>query len=1613
MSCISPRFSRSLAALVNVVIVLLLAVCTVLSTQAAAPSANDPASMDASALPPVQDSVQGNGQASPTATPEYASPFDARGILPGQAGTGQWMRAALLSPCGPGGYQGRSTADAAAPPGSTDPDTSIASAPEYDYHTIIPLDGTQANRRAALSAVLEAMLEGQHPLLATHPFTLSATTCAPGTVILAGNVGGSFTRRLHTGPLALPPAWVLYPQTIALFESASLDERASWELPDLRKVLETYSSLPEWPRVDESGLASESVAADVVFFPAGVTPDVLRLFQESGAAGALDAQAERGRWFVFQGDAARLAHGHVGRAGLVPAGTVAANALEAGVLTLAALDPESILAYNWPEGMKLTRYSDAPRFYVSGSVTRVADYADGEAAIVTRRIGRGGVILIGGHASLDISSYGLLYNALFAAGAEQVDSQVSVEQQLGKSRPAFSLTNFSEQDSEKFASGPAPDVLPGLEPGIPVLVRTTLTYYGEGVVSDLVYTEVMTSGYRLLEAPTATLGSVVTAPLAAGTLITWMAETLEPGEHELRLLAANVATDTLKPGQVTISRAALRYTEVKGGQARTVQLARPDAVVRAALAALLAHDATGEPGNVYPLPPEGVYVHVRHDLENKLETRANHVVYTFTIPFVDLVRDAFDQTIFPHVTGTTDNAWVVNEIYGYPGRNYPIPRGAAGRDWRYDFFYWDGVTWVRIPNPRRVPVTIPPALQCLAFQEANDGDILVAGRTLVFDLGTVLPYDRREPAVRYAIHSRELYGEGVSFSAAPVTGTLVLEGNGGSAYVAVGQHPLPFREYLPGGAVSNPLAPAPSQIAYTDVWGRRHAVTETVRSAFYDVVPYRQGGGGEPAGLRFASTYGLTGEDGRPLFDVPAGREVTLTIRIKALSVARTLPAEQLIVQEMLPRGLGYDVEFAGWAPFGNGTPPGNGGSFRLLDEHTMRVPAFDLLYFQGDLPADEPQTVILTARLRTYPDHPREGAFLVDGGARVAAPSSDGAPYVYDTDWTHVRVEQGYQAELALDKRVTWPDVNRYGGVVYEVIHADGAADVGHFTEEVYVDSTGTGDETAVVRTGGSRGPNLYFGTVQPGGTTMLVLELTNNSGRDWRNVALAYTAPPGITLTPILTGGLEPPPNVYDSPYLWAAEVPDVSRGVYYYEVSVGESVAGGVMYPIVFTLAGDDTPGAAEFPLPVARVGVPRGGYALGGDVQQILGQARGIQLTDTAPPYSEPLAARLVPPAQLDALQAITRPESLEAFFETLTSTVPFTTALLPSPAVRLITYSLPSALQMLPAQACPEPGRRVGAEMSLEWHVLVRSRLGPVEPGSQVVNWGPRAAYEDDFGWPQVVSGEPSHVVAHGPALTGTYSVLSVTSPFYSGMVIDPIPGEEVEACVDIAIRNVGNYVASEPLVSVTLNLSAGLEIVSLAPAPLSAAGGVVTWELPDVLPYGAGGDLGRDVEHVQACLRFTPPGGSGRQSTAAYVPLLAESDACYTDEWGEMPFTVHSLLGGEYGLHVGGDLLPSPDPLSATPRDGRTVWLVWRVVAGAADYVVYRSTERDGGFRRVDPSSDGNNLTDVVFDSPMASVYYYVVRARDANQVEGRRSQVVSFYTGARLEVYLPLVMRR
>lgn len=68
------------------------------------------------------------------------------------------------------------------------------------------------------------------------------------------------------------------------------------------------------------------------------------------------------------------------------------------------------------------------------------------------------------------------------------------------------------------------------------------------------------------------------------------------------------------------------------------------------------------------------------------------------------------------------------------------------------------------------------------------------------------------PALRYGIHSTELFSRAVSFTGNPIVGSVVVDATGGSVYTGLGEDPLLYRDYLTPVEVHPPTAQSPGAL---------------------------------------------------------------------------------------------------------------------------------------------------------------------------------------------------------------------------------------------------------------------------------------------------------------------------------------------------------------------------------------------------------------------------------------------------------------------------------------------------------------------------------------------------------------------------------------------------------------------------------------------------------------------------------------------------------------------------------------------------------------------------------------------------------------------------------
>ena len=1363
--------------------------------------------------------------------------------------------------------------------------------------SFIPLDASQSNHRQAYEHVFQAIEQGKYPRLLQQTIVLSGTTYSQGSIIVDGAVNGNFSYQVIPATF-ISQMDVLYPRKIALFESSSPEGRATWSALDFYHISNDYLRLSPFTTVDEADIASGLTDYDLLILPAGLTDQVLTLLTEADALSGLADFVQGGGWLYAQGDAVHVAE----LAGLLPTNTVGVPLNLTGAQTLVVDQPDATLAYNWltPE---VTTFKDAPRLTPQDGAITVAHYAsNNEPAILYQPIGQGGVIVMGPHPTQDNDTYALLFNALFLAQSEQVQTKATVTWDQ---------------------PGVVHNTIPAFEEGVWALVTEETTVYDEAITNFSQHI-VLDPAFTLVGVPTSTIGSIRTQVISDHTEILWQATQLPAGAHEISYEVATTTADTLKQGEHLVSHATIVYEEA--GQQKTIS--REAAIAYAAEPPQPRHVVDGSKNNVYPLR-DSRWQHEQHDVGNVLSTPLHNGTVTVTVPYFAPAMDAFDQTQFvSSPSGAT--LWFIHEYSGYADQAYARPTTATSSDWVYNFGHWNCYDWVRIPNPNNERITIPPELADYIQIDPETGDILVPGRVLAFDIGSLAAYDVKAPAVRYRVHSEELWGRDISVSEKPVANTTDVNSRGFSVYTRVGQYPIPFPEHILSGAINNPQAPVASAIAFNDIWGRNHVITESVTSGFYDVVPVFFGPGPDRGDheVDYEITVGLADGQDNNLTDYPIYQSVTLTAMIKVQSHNFALSAEDIVMQYLLPRGFRSQITFASWTS--------NNGDVVLLDQAQTAVPAFELFNFQGPIPADEPTIITLTARLESYEGINHEGAYQVSGGGGIAAQDQLAGPSQVDTAFTNPFIELGYQANVEAIESIAPINVSLHGGTTYAFLTIQDADEPQRESVEVFTNATLGGDKSAQIRVGMSWGPDLYFANVPPGGETLACLEMVNNTGIDWTDLIVTPLPAAGLTLTPLFEG-LELPPNLYDAPYMWAENILDIGRGIYCWHIAVEETVAGGVQYPIHFTLAGTNVPDALDFPLPTAYVGVENSQ----GQVYRAFGQATlGAVMTNTVPLYVTPETAVLVTAAQesafLDLLNRdiVNDTETAVAYLATLSQTIPLTVSTPASASHKIVTYQLPPALVNLPQQT--------GTTFTTSFKLLVPLTLAALPTGQQPVGYGLEIPYVDDFGQPFMTFGNNTSANAHGADLEGEDTKATISSPNDpEQQYIFLNPDEPNLVHLNLTIGNRGDYPALNSLP--TIMLAPGVEPVTADPMWTTQNGQQLTWSWPSILP----GDVevvNLTVSYTPSSAGYTPPTDTSSPQPIYEAAIIEWSEVDYVDGYVEL--AVNETLGDAYHLPVG---LPglAPADLTAVLVQDNTAQLSWTGINAVNTYRVYHSHASD------------------------------------------------------------------
>ncbi|MGD2177770.1 MAG: hypothetical protein PVG71_08105, partial [Anaerolineae bacterium] len=1233
-------------------------------------------------------------------------------------------------------------------------------------------------------------------------------------------------------------------------------------------------------------------------------------------------------------------------AGLVPTGTVdletrVTDADNTGQLNV--LQPDHPLAFSWLSDT--TYVLNEPRINATEGMSVVATFADttqpGSVAIGVSAPGDGRVVLFNGHPSNDVDHYPQLFDALLWAMGERANIHGTLCQQYTTTVDC--------------------DTIPAYEPGIAIAITTTFKNFWDGPLTDVVITETLHDGF------TTTLASVVPTPTAfvnnpdGTTTIVWAITETLPGDSVFTYTAYTKAPSGLA-GSVLVSTAEADFVDPfrptenhPDGLPRHIE--RNRLTVESKMAARLVGDRDIELDGLYPLPADGEYFDIALTLENKEETRAEHIVITDVVALLSPIVDVDDQRIIPQViTDTwggseTDSLsatmFAMNEVFLYetPVDIYPLPDhidGVTEESAISTGVFYTLTTWTNGPrlvytytgNFTTTPgfstsLTIPEVYSDYITLTAQ-GDILLPALRMVWDYGSLPGYDYQEPAVRYGLFSHELLNRTVSFASDPVSPSLVLNGSGGSVYTNLGGHPIPHHEYLSSGIVHIPVPPVTPCVTYKDIWARPK--TMDLRTVFYDIVPFPPPEYHAVVNTTFEMKADRDG-DGRGdtrVLEFPSREGADLTLYLKSWSnfhpdLAPLRHDETLIAQGMF-RGLGFSLEPA------HSTWTDSWESLHLQGYTTdtvltdvVPVPAYDYLYFQQYLESQAREGILISGTLDVPHGH-REGVMKIDEGARFVYHQKAVGPSRYEVFDAHVQAVFGLSSDARISKKAAPVLVAIDDDHVYHVMRIRDPWDPRCIGWEPFIKSYGFGDLSATVYVGGRHGKDLLWPRVAPGGKTQIRLDIRNNQqGITLTNLTITPTAPAGITVTArptVETEAIEP--IFFDFPFLHQEEVPDGWRTAYYYDVEVsGTFTDTDKVHPIMFEVSADGLPGA--FQVPAAGLGVGQPGQC----IKTVWGQAIDMQLEDVLPPWATPEDARLANLSEKDDLEdalGVGDMHSATTVFENLRS-VPFVTS--PVGAGSLVSFSLPVS-DTYDATEMPwlENGERVN-----NMYIVLKSHAEIEESGTSVINHGPVISFTDPFSQVYRHQGNQQTVEVHGARLVVTYTVDTITDTVTGQVVTQAVRGRLNEAAVTVDIFNQGDYIATDNWITITF--PSGVDLTASSWATAAQGTDWVAFAPADMAPG--------ERRALQLTLQFVP-GASGPWASESpgwsAVRLMAPPDTyhiiAYTEGRYKHNFSVlardvprvvvvRKLLGGPLEI-------PAQDP-PLVPVGGHSIYQAPRLLA--------------------------------------------------------------------------------
>ncbi len=1397
---------------------------------------------------------------------------------------------------------------------------------------VVPLGARQADVRAAYRLPLANLYAGGRLHRLAQSDALTGTALIPGPA-LPGDLyvppgEGMTTPYPYTafelaGTLPLSRAYALFPGRVAVLRSTvtvpvELDDgyaMAMWELADVRQALEGYllNAVP-YSVLTEADAAAQLSNYDLLIVPAFRTDArdaVLARLAETGALEAMAVFVNTGGALYAQGAGLWIAE----QAGVLPEGAVDLDApiqllaedafANQGWLTV--LQPDSPLAWSW---LTSSLYIlDDPTLIPNEGVEVIAELSNAEGgavpAIVRAAYGAGQVIGVVGHPT-DASRRAqlpLFMNALLTALSGRADFYGDAIQTWN---PAYDSHTFPAYES------------------VPVSATLVVENLWDAALGDATVTETIAAGYTVLTETISPSTPLSYTTAASETVIVWQLGDLAPRAAITLTYQAQSAPETLAAGVGTFATGELRYIDLDG---RPVTARRRPFVLNALMAARLVGDRDIEGDRYFLIPRNGVYLDAALPLENKEETLAASLRMTDVVILVAPIVDIENQHIILNANDG-ETIWIKNEPYLWDTRkDYPLWEGATSptqtltlEDWRAlpeadrPRCVFTSAYGIHIDPPLRATnaitdygsfVTIPPTYTD-AITVVNE-QLLLPCLPITWDLGDFPGYWYEEPAVRYGIHSQELFGREVRFHGTPREGVVVMPYDAGSIYVLAGEYPVPYREYLLHAEAYAPQAPVLAGLTWLDVWSRTY--TLPLRAAFYDVWDWDScatcGGDLSEQHAGFAVTFGIWADlDGDGTHETLV-REIPTRLNAAQLQLLGktysanagdynfTIPADENLINLPIYHGLGIQIgpQGATWYDSWRSVGPGTSELFSV----TAGV-AYDDLFFRQVIPPGSWASFVVSATIENYPFN-REGQFKLHDGGRLVYRQQIAGPNRYEVYDAHVHVAEGLRSDGVIEKTGGPIQVSVYSDTLMFIYEMRDEHDARDFAAQYdpFIKSWGYGDLVWTTYVGGREGKALFSPVLGPGERAIVRVALDNNTGVTLTHLSVALGAVPGVAVTHLYTDPTTAPEPIWpELSFLNRADVPDAWRSVWYFEIQVSDAAGDlwGKVLEIPVIAVADNFPVRQPYDeVPPARIALQRPEDAV---PRYISGPASGLLLTDTLPAnvvlnaaaWTTDATAAAALQAALDADAGVFTQDTASLIYASLAPTQ--ATPLSYTVDNGLVTFALPPEAQSLPL------------ESSL--YVIAPATLIRAQHGPNVVNTGAGIAYTDPFGMRWTAHSQPVIVEAHGAAVWVDYycdggvppsRLQTESGPVYviDGECYIPEYGPS-DVQMRVTVYNAGDAIARA--VTVTLMLPEWVTVTEASPAWSALGDQQVTWTLGDFAP--GQWKLFQVTFHVE-------PGGGGVDAPLVRDLLgIDHSDGEFFDDYSRQ--MVSGQIGDDFWFKV-------------------------------------------------------------------------------------------------------------